>query len=216
MRKSKFSKIYLFVVVTLFANNIFAAPPETPPKKWPCDQVYNPKLDLTAIWEGPAIDDNIKNWWKDDEIIEYVNIISNPILSEEEGSKKIEELAKKYTYFGLIKKKEQTQKLVNLFAGLYQKASSKRNKQYSGIIKFVERQDSIRKTIGNSSKELRRLRKSGVGPKDPAYIDASSSMEWNTIVFDQRTKLTEFICEEPVYGEQRLGYQSRKINSYLK
>ena len=89
MRKLRFSKIYLFVVVTLFANNIFAAPPETPPKKWPCDQVYNPKLNLTAIWEGPAIDDNIKNWWKDDEIIEYVNIISNPILSEEEGSKKL-------------------------------------------------------------------------------------------------------------------------------
>ena len=51
-----------------------------------------------------------------------VNILSDPILSEEDGIKIIEDFAKKYTYFGLIKKTEQKQKLIYLFAGLYQKA----------------------------------------------------------------------------------------------
>ena len=45
---------------------------------------------------------------------------------------------------------------------------------------------------------------------------ANSKLKWNTRVFDQRTRLTEYICEEPVFNTQRLGYQSRKIMSYLK
>ena len=42
-------------------------------------------------------------------------------------------------------------------------------------------------------------------------MEANSQLEWNTRVFDQRTRLTEYICEEPVFNTQRLGYQARKI-----
>lgn len=209
----------LFVVFALFflfkdLNLVMAT--ESPPKKWPCDQVYNPKLNMSAIWEGPDIKDYIKDWWKDDEVIEVATKLSDPILTEKDGTKIIESFAKKYTYFGIIAKKEQEEKLVNLFAGLFQKASDKRRRQYTGIVKFVERQDVIRKTIGKSSKKLRELRKAGVGQDDKEFLMYSEQMKWNTRVFDQRTRLTEYVCEEPVYGEQRIGYQARKILSYIK
>ena len=71
----------------------------------------------------------------------------------------IEEFAKKYTYFGILKKSEQKEMLVYLFAGLYQKAKDRRNRQYTGIIKFVDRQESLRKAIGDSSKLIRKYRK---------------------------------------------------------
>ena len=209
----------LFVVLALFflfkdLNLVMAT--ESPPKKWPCDQVYNPKLNMSAIWEGPDIKDYIKDWWKDDEVIEVATKLSDPILTEKDGTKIIESFAKKYTYFGIIAKKEQEEKLVNLFAGLFQKASDKRRRQYTGIVKFVERQDVIRKTIGKSSKKLRELRKAGVEQDDKEFKMYSEQMKWNTRVFDQRTRLTEYVCEEPVYGEQRIGYQARKILSYIK
>tara|TARA_B100001057_G_scaffold278524_1_gene278768 strand:+ start:194 stop:829 length:636 start_codon:yes stop_codon:yes gene_type:complete len=209
----------LFVVFALFflfkdLNLVMAT--ESPPKKWPCDQVYNPKLNMSAIWGGPDIKDYIKDWWKDDEVIEVATKLSDPILTEKDGTKIIESFAKKYTYFGIIAKKEQEEKLVNLFAGLFQKASDKRRRQYTGIVKFVERQDVIRKTIGKSSKKLRELRKAGVGQDDKEFLMYSEQMKWNTRVFDQRTRLTEYVCEEPVYGEQRIGYQARKILSYIK
>ena len=212
------SKI-LFVMLAMFflfkdLNLVMAT--ESPPKKWPCDQVYNPKLNMSAIWEGPDIKDYIKDWWKDDEVIEVVTKLSDPILTEKDGTKLIESFAKKYTYFGIIAKKEQEEKLVNLFAGLFQKASDKRRRQYNGIVKFVERQDVIRKTIGKSSKKLRELRKAGVEQDDKEFQMYSEQMKWNTRVFDQRTRLTEYVCEEPVYGEQRIGYQARKILSYIK
>ena len=211
-------KSYLFFCIFyfgLFFSFTNADVPEQPPKKWPCDQVYNPKLNLQSIWQGPSIDDATKDWWKHDDVIEVVNILSDPILSEEEGTKIIEDFAKKYTYLGLIKKKEQTQKLVYVFAGLYQKAVDKRRRQYSGIIKFVDRQESIREAIGDASKLLRQYRKEKIDIKDQKYIDADSQLKWNRRVFDQRSRLTEYVCEDPVFNTQRLCYQSRKIQSYF-
>jgi len=208
--------IVVMAIFLAFLSNSYSASLEKHPEKWPCEQVYNPILNLNSIWQGPSIEKVLKDWWKDDIVIDYVNQLSDPILSEEDGIKIIEEFAKKHTYFGLIRKSEQKEKLILLFAGLYQKAKDKRNRQYMGIIKFVDRQESLRKEIGNASKSLRKFRKNKIDIKDPKYIDASSKLEWNTRVFDQRTRLTEYICEEPVFNTQRLGYQSRKILSYLK
>ena len=211
-----FFKVFIGAVILTFSTVAYANAPEKPPKKWPCDQVYNPKLNLNAIWQGPPIEQELKDWWKDDDVIEYVNKLADPVLEETVGVELIEEFAKKYSYFGLIKKPEQKQKLTYLFAGLYQKAKDRRNRQYIGIIKFVDRQESIRKAIGSSSKLIRKYRKAKLDEKDPKFVEASAQLKWNTRVFDQRTRLTEYICEEPVFNTQRLGYQSRKILSYLQ
>ena len=214
--KNNFFKVLIGAVILTFSTVVYANAPEKPPKKWPCDQVYNPKLNLTAIWQGPPIEQELKDWWKDDDVIEYVNKLADPVLEETVGVELIEEFAKKYSYFGLIKKPEQKQKLTYLFAGLYQKAKDRRNRQYIGIIKFVDRQESIRKAIGSSSKLIRKYRKAKLDEKDPKFVEASAQLKWNTRVFDQRTRLTEYICEEPVFNTQRLGYQARKILSYLQ
>ena len=214
--KYNFYKVFIGAVILTFSTVVYANAPEKPPKKWPCDQVYNPKLNLTAIWQGPSIEQELKDWWKDDDVIEYVNKLADPVLEETVGVELIEEFAKKYSYFGLIKKPEQKQKLTYLFAGLYQKAKDRRNRQYIGIIKFVDRQESIRKAIGSSSKLIRKYRKAKLDEKDPKFVEASAQLKWNTRVFDQRTRLTEYICEEPVFNTQRLGYQARKILSYLQ
>ena len=213
---NNFFKVLIGAVILTFSTEVYANAPEKPPKKWPCDQVYNPKLNLTAIWQGPPIEQELKDWWKDDDVIEYVNKLADPVLEESVGVELIEEFAKKYSYFGLIKKPEQKQKLTYLFAGLYQKAKDRRNRQYIGIIKFVDRQESIRKAIGSSSKLIRKYRKAKLDEKDPKFVQASAQLKWNTRVFDQRTRLTEYICEEPVFNTQRLGYQARKILSYLQ
>ncbi len=217
MKSSKIVFFLMFLHIVFFQVSISkAASPEGSPKKWPCDQVYNPKLNLSAIWQGPSIEDSIKDWWKHDDVIEYVNILAEPTLEENDGTLIIEEFAKKYTYFGIIKKPEQKEKLVFLFAGLYQKAKDRRNRQYKGIIKFVDRQESLRNAISESSKLLRKYRKEKLDKKSKKFLDADAQLKWNTRVFDQRTRLTEYVCEEPVFNTQRLGYQARKILTYLQ
>ena len=213
---NKFFSFFLFSFFLIFVSNVHSASKDKPPKKWPCDQVYNPQLNLSTIWQGPSIDSALKDWWKHDDVIEYVNTLSDPTLNEEVGKQLINEFAKKYTYAGFIKKAEQKEKLIFLFAGLYQKAKDRRSRQYKGIIKFVERQEDLRKAIGSSSKLIRKFRKEKLDQKSNQFKDAASQLEWNTKVFDQRTKLTEYICEEPVFNTQRLGYQSREILSLIK
>jgi len=209
-------RLFCLIFCLAVASNSFSNPPEKSPKKWPCDQVYNPKLNLQSIWQGPSIENALKDWWKDDEVIGIVNKLSDPILKEDDGIKIIEDFAKKYTYLGLIKKASQSEKLTFLFAALYQKAADNRRRQYVGILKFVDRQESFREAIGKASKRIRKYRKEKLDLKHPNVLEATSQLEWNTRVFDQRTRLTEYICEEPVFTSQRLGYQSRKIASYLK
>mgnify|MGYP000455378669 FL=1 len=213
---NKFFSFFVFSFFLIFVSNVHSASKDKPPKKWPCDQVYNPQLNLSTIWQGPSIDSALKDWWKHDDVIEYVNTLSDPTLNEKVGKQLINEFAKKYTYAGLIKKAEQKEKLIFLFAGLYQKAKDRRSRQYKGIIKFVERQEDLRKAIGSSSKLIRKFRKEKLDQKSNKFKDAASQLEWNTKVFDQRTKLTEYICEEPVFNTQRLGYQSREILSLIK
>ena len=213
---NKFFSFFIFSFFLIFVSSVNSAPKDKPPKKWPCDQVYNPQLNLSTIWQGPSIEMALKDWWKDDDVIEYVNTLSDPTLNEEVGKQLINEFAKKYTYAGFIKKAEQKEKLIFLFAGLYQKAKDRRTRQYKGIIKFVERQEDLRKAIGSSSKLIRKYRKEKLNQKSNKYKDAASRLEWNTKVFDQRTKLTEYICEEPVFNTQRLGYQSREILSFIE
>ena len=213
---NKFFSFFLFSFLLISVSSVHSASKDKPPKKWPCDQVYNPQLNLSTIWQGPSIESALKDWWKDDDVIEYVNTLSDPTLNEEVGKQIINEFAKKYTYAGFIKKAEQKEKLIFLFAGLYQKAKDRRSRQYKGIIKFVERQEDLRKAIGSSSKLIRKYRKEKLDQKSNKYKDAASQLEWNTKVFDQRTKLTEYICEEPVFNTQRLGYQSREILSFIE
>ena len=213
---NKFFSFFLFSFFLIIVSSAHSASKDKPPKKWPCDQVYNPQLNLSTIWQGPSIESALKDWWKHDDVIEYVNILSDPTLDEEVGKQLINEFAKKYTYAGLIKKAEQKEKLIFLFAGLYQKAKDRRSRQYKGIIKFVDRQEDLRKAIGSSSKLIRKYRKEKLDQKSIKYKDAASQLEWNTKVFDQRTKLTEYICEEPVFNTQRLGYQSREILSFIE
>ena len=136
---NKFFSFFLFSFFLIFVSSAHSDLKDKPPKKWPCDQVYNPELNLSTIWQGPSIEIALKDWWKHDDVIEYVNTLSDPTLNEEVGKQLINEFAKKYTYAGFIKKAEQKEKLIFLFAGLYQKAKDRRTRQYKGIIKFVER-----------------------------------------------------------------------------
>ena len=70
--------------------------------------------------------------------------------------------------------------------------------------------ETLKKPVDDLTKLFSKLR------KDKRFLSANSQLEWNTRVFDQRTRLTEYVCEEPVFNTQRLGYQARKIMSYLQ
>ena len=78
----------------------------------------------------------------------------------------------------VYQKKEQCEKLSILFAGLYQKAKYQfRKDNTKELIKFVERQEDLRKAIGDhASKLIRKYRKEKLDQKSKKYQDANSQL----------------------------------------
>ncbi len=200
-------------VLTVFASPSGKAgngPPDDrqTPENWPCEQRYDPGIGLTTVWNGPPIDDWIDVWWEDADVFEIVETLKDPLLSEEEMQEIIDSFVKTVN--------DKDTALRAAFAGLYQRANERRRLQQRGIVRFAERQDQVTRNISETSKKLRKLRKEGVDKEDPEFATLVQKMEWNTRVYDERTRLTEYICEEPVFTVQNLGILARLIEAHLQ
>ena len=137
MQKIIFNFFIYFTIMLTTASDSLSIELDKTPKKWPCDQVYNPKLNLGSIWQGPSIEESLKDWWKHDDVIEYVNILSEPTLSEENGTVVIEEFAKKYTYLGVLKKPEQREKLIFLLRVFIKKLRTEEKDNIRGSLNLL-------------------------------------------------------------------------------
>ena len=180
---------------------------------WPCDQILVPEISLTAVWSGPAIDKEIKDWWKDEEVYNIVEELNEAILTEEEVTAIIDQFVSKASG-------DKKKKLLLVFAGLFEKMNALRRIQIKGIKRFVERQREITGSISDASGEIRKLRTGKADTarlyQDPEMLEQSKKLEWNARVHDERARLTPYICDEPVLALERLAIRSRIILKHLQ
>lgn len=197
--------------ISICITLLFALPAhgEENPPTWPCDQIYTLKVPIATVWQGPSIDAMRDTWWEDSNVFQTVAELKSPAL-EEEGIQAI--IA---SYAQTVPKSERKQKMTMLFAGIYQHTLDARRRQLAGILNFVNRQKKITDRISLTSKKLRELRKKDVPPEAPEYREVEAEMEWNARVFDERQRLTYYVCEQPILLVQRLGIAARTIESYL-
>ena len=213
MLAQSFWRVFLTAVLTIFfstSGNAGTGQPDSDqtPENWPCEQRYDPKIGLTTVWNGPPIDDWIDVWWEDPDVFEVVETLKDPLLNEAEMKEVVDSFAQAA--------RDKDTALRALFAGLYQRAGERRRLQQRGIVRFAERQDQVTRNISETSKKLRKLRKDGVNKEDPEFATLVQKMEWNTRVYDERTRLTEYMCEEPVFTVQNLGILARLIGAHLE
>ncbi len=188
------------------ASNAGNGQPVETPENWPCEQRYDPKISISTVWNGPPIEDLIDVWWQDENVFEVVETLKDPLLNEAEMKEIIDSFAQA----------SNNNNLQAVFAGLYQRANERRRIQQRGIVRFAQRQEQVTRDISETSKKLRKLRKDGVDKEDPEFATLVQKMEWNTRVYDERTRLTEYICEEPVFTVQNLGVLARLIEGHLE
>ena len=103
-----------------------------------------------------------------------------------------------------------------LFSGLFQRSNELRTRQINGIKQFYRRQIERAERIGLMAEELRKMKQEGIGGESPEYEGLSETLIWNSLIYDERNKLTDYVCEEPVLLEQRLGVQARVIRENLQ
>jgi len=176
---------------------------------WPCPQRFVPEISIGTVWTGPSVDPYLNEWWKNKEVFALVDDLMENNLDEKAGITAINSFAK-----GLGKDRKKI--LTMLVAGLFQKVNSERSHQLRGIRRFVDHQRKLTDRISALSAKKRALKKEGVKKADPGLVKLDEDLTWTVRIFDERDKLTPYICEEPVLLEQKLGALTLAIQANMK
>jgi hypothetical protein len=189
---------------------------------WPCPQRYTAELSPGAIWTGPPIDEALKTWQNDADVRDLAVEIASDTTEEKEGVQMIDDFAAKLGA-------DKDAKLTELFAGIFDSMNTQRSSMLQGIKRFVKRQETVVQKINDLQAQQQELQATGVQPIHEAELAVTpvdnadvakmktltEQIYWNTRVYDERSKLTPYICDEPIMLESRIGAYARAIEAHL-
>lgn len=177
--------------------------------EWPCVQRYVPELSAGTIWTGTPPDELATPWYDDERARNLVYDLSAETLEMEEGVAMIDD-------FAATLGPDRNGVLTQVFAGLFDNLNTQRRRILNGIKNFFRRQQTLVKKINSLESEIRELEKAGVAKDDEPRKDLETQLIWSVRVYDERLKLTVYVCEEPILLEQRLGAYARAIAAHLE
>ncbi len=205
-RATRTAAAALLVGVALAAGS---AAPAAEEAEWPCVQRYVPELSAGTIWTGPLLDELSTPWYDNEAARDVVYEISAEGLEPEEGVAMIDE-------FAATLGPERNEVLTQVFAGMFDRFNVERSRMLTGIKNFFRRQQRLVKKINSVESEIRELEEAGVAKDDERLQDLNTQLTWNVRVYDERQKLTIYVCEEPILLEQKLGVFARALQAHLE
>jgi hypothetical protein len=183
-----------------------AADPRYP--DWPCNQIKVPEMSVAAVWAGPPIDD-IESAREQDPVIQnLVAQLAARRTSLEDAQKMISD-----TITGDAA--ERQRKARAIFAGLFKALNQERGEVMSGIERFSRKQKEFADQVRATILQLRELQNTP-GHDQTKVDELISRVEWDTRIFDERSKTIGYVCEVPVLIEQRLFALARAIQQALE
>lgn len=191
-------------------RHAFRAPGGEEPD-WPCEQRYVADLSWGTIWTGPNLDEPLKTWERDALARDQAVAVASDDTEEKDGVKMIDAFASKLTGSD----KEKDKELTTLFAGIFDSMNSQRSAMLRGIKRFVGRQAAVVKKLNELQDKARAMEAKGIEKYDPKMSDLNKQIYWNTRVYDERNKLTHYVCDEPILLEERLGAYARAVEAHL-
>ena len=199
----------LFVVMAIALaspGRALAADPRYP--DWPCNQIKVPEMSVAAVWAGPPIDDVESIWEQDPPVRNLVAQLAARRTPLEDAEKIISD-----TITGDPAERQRKAKLI--FAGLFKALNHERSEVMSGIERFSRKQREFADQVRSTILQLRELQ--NTPGHDQAKVDELiSRVEWDTRIFDERSKTIGYVCEVPVLIEQRLFALARAIQQSLE
>ena len=109
---------------------------------------------------------------------------------------------------------QKEQKLLALFAGLFEVMDRERAEILAGLDRFGRRQKALAETIRPENANLQTLH---ANPNaDPEQVnELSTRLNWDLRVFEDRRQALTYVCSTPALVEQRLFALSRAIQEQL-
>jgi hypothetical protein len=183
-----------------------AADPRYP--DWPCNQIKVPEMSVAAVWAGPPIDDVENVWEQDPTIKDLVARLAARRTPLEDAQKIISD-----TIAGDPAERQRKAKL--LFAGLFKALNHERSEVMNGIERFSRKQREFADQVRSTILQLRELQ--DTPGRDQGKVDELvGRVEWETRIFDERSRTIGYVCEVPVLIEQRLFGLARAIQQSLE
>lgn len=188
-----------------------APPPIDMASAWPCVQRKVETLSVTAIWDGPSIE-GVKGWFREPGMSDLIELLSTRRVPTEEAEQAITKYAEG------LPKDQRDEKLVLLFAGLFDKMASQRRSVMSGIEKYQRSQQARAKELERQStaiSEIESKQPPGITEDTPELAALREKFNWAQRIFQERQSNIPLACELPVLIEERLYALTRVIRGLM-
>jgi hypothetical protein len=206
-RNATMRRTFAALSFSLLAGAALAAPPSRDQGDWPCRQIKVADLSLAAVWSGPSIATAQKAWRDDTQVSDLVPRLAARRTPMEAAEQLVADFAKNA---GSARK----ERLLLLFAGVYDKLDSERGEVVAGLDRYGRAQKDMAERLRERTQKLREAQDARAEPDK--IKELSDALQWEMRVFDERRKAVTFVCETPALIEQRLGYLARSIESALQ
>jgi len=188
-----------------------APPPIDMTSSWPCVQRKVESLSVAAIWDGPSVE-GVKGWFREPGMSDLIELLSTRRVPVEEAEQAIT------TYVDGVPKEQRDEKLLLLFAGLFDKMAGQRRGVMSGIEKYQKSQQARAKELERQStviSDLESKQPPGTTEDTPEIAALREKFNWAQRIFQERQSSIPLACELPVLIEERLYALTRTIRGLM-
>lgn len=176
---------------------------------WPCIQRKVPEISIGQVWNGRELPETAKQWDKDPQVSDLAAELAKRANPIENVRKQI------FDYASTLPKEQATEKLEQLFMGVFDKLNIERDQIISGISRYAEKQRELAADIRKKAAEIDKMRAaSDTDPTELARHD--QQLTWETRIFEERVQSLTYVCEVPTLIEQRLYGVSKIINETMQ
>lgn len=182
-----------------------AADPRAP--DWPCVQARVPALSVASVWTGPSIEEALKTWRSDPQIVDLVARVAARRTPLDEAERAVGEFIQN----GGADRQEKAKLLV---AGLFDTLNGERLEVVNGLERLTRRQRDFASGIEAAAARLRELQAKPDGDRKE-IADLANRVGWGTRIFEDRRKSVRFACEVPTIIEKRFFALTRAVQRAL-
>jgi len=196
----------LLVAVAGPVDRSLAADPRYP--DWPCAQAKVPEISLAAVWNGPALDDTASKWKDDVKVSALIPRLAARRTPLEGAEKVVVEFLSESAV-------EKTERGKLLFAGLFDTLTAERSLMMNGLERVTRTQREAADRIRTDTLALQAMQ-NAPAPDQTKIDELSNHLVWETRIFEDRLRVTKFVCEVPTAIDQRLFALGRVIQQQME
>ena len=177
---------------------------------WPCIQRKVPHLSIAQLWAGPPVPEDA-SWRDDPELARLVSVVSARRTD-------LDEVRSLLAGLGPAEGQGRDQRLLALFAGVFEAIDRERARVIEGIARFARKQRGLAEQIDARGAALGAA-EAAAAPDDHDAADRIEEMrdelDWDIRIFQDRQRSLSSVCESPVILERRAFAVAQMIQAEL-